>query len=72
MTTPNSTPAPTHRPAFPAYPVHRPEECDDRFSPDLIADVGWVIQQHGFPAVDDLRDCAALGMHLYRFLYGER
>ncbi|TSB17710.1 hypothetical protein [Streptomyces benahoarensis] len=72
MTASNSTSTTAHRPAYPAYPVPRLEECDDRFSPELIADVGWVIRRHGFPVVDDLRDQSALGMHLYRFFYGER
>ncbi|MGW7004982.1 hypothetical protein ACWGCW_19790 [Streptomyces sp. NPDC054933] len=70
-----STPAPVpasppdDRPMYPAYPVPRPEECDGRFSPDLIVDVALVLQQHGYPPVADLRDQAALGMHLTRFLY---
>ncbi|MCQ4046273.1 hypothetical protein ACFOSC_26835 [Streptantibioticus rubrisoli] len=72
--TPAPVPAslPGDGPLYPAYPVPWPEECDDLFSPGLIVDVALVLQQHGYPPVADLRDQAALGMHLYRFLYQGR
>jgi hypothetical protein len=72
VTASTPTAAPVDRPMFPSFPVSRPEECDDRISADLMADVAAVLERHGYPPVADLRDQAALGLHLYRFLYQGR
>ena len=51
-----------------AYPLPRTEE-DPRFSLGLVIDVIRVLEEHGFPKIENSPDIVELQQALFRFIY---
>ncbi|WP_069883465.1 hypothetical protein [Streptomyces luteocolor] len=52
------------------YPIRPVSDDDARFTFGLTADVAQVLEEHGYPKVENGLDFVDLQQALYRFLYG--